>query len=210
MDSEPRLDWSNPTPRQIKDVTMIPTANQIDPRYDGSATPKQLAFAQSLAQQLGLTDKLTAEMERGHGLSKARASALIERLLELRDTAPAKPTGTATGLDLSPLAGGYYAAEVDGVTKFFRIDKPTEGRWAGWMFVKIQASDDLHPQGKQAPGRSYTGASIEYLRVILADEQAAFARYGQAIGRCGVCGRTLTDETSRARGIGPTCFERYS
>jgi hypothetical protein len=33
-------------------------------------------------------------------------------------------------------------------------------------------------------------------------------RYGMLIGKCGVCGRTLTDEESRANGIGPVCAER--
>lgn len=32
-------------------------------------------------------------------------------------------------------------------------------------------------------------------------------RNGRELGHCGVCGRTLTDEESRARGIGPICAE---
>lgn len=32
--------------------------------------------------------------------------------------------------------------------------------------------------------------------------------YGQEIGSCGRCGRELTDETSRARGLGPECAGR--
>jgi hypothetical protein len=31
------------------------------------------------------------------------------------------------------------------------------------------------------------------------------ARYGQALGYCGRCNRHLTDEVSRAEGIGPEC-----
>jgi len=33
--------------------------------------------------------------------------------------------------------------------------------------------------------------------------------YGTELGECGVCGRTLTDEKSRAYGIGPVCRERF-
>jgi uncharacterized protein DUF6011 len=33
-------------------------------------------------------------------------------------------------------------------------------------------------------------------------------RYGQELGECGHCGRTLTDEASRAAGIGPVCASK--
>jgi hypothetical protein len=36
----------------------------------------------------------------------------------------------------------------------------------------------------------------------------AQALYGQQIGRCGVCGRTLTDEYTRSQGIGNDCASR--
>ena len=45
------------------------------------------------------------------------------------------------------------------------------------------------------------------LQAISADPDA-LARYGQELGECGVCGRELTDEQSRAIGIGPVCREK--
>lgn len=45
--------------------------------------------------------------------------------------------------------------------------------------------------------------AVETLRAFGVDDAAAL--YGQKLGHCGRCGRTLTDEESRARGIGPTC-----
>lgn len=33
--------------------------------------------------------------------------------------------------------------------------------------------------------------------------------YGHLTGRCGCCGRLLTNEESIERGIGPICFEKY-
>jgi hypothetical protein len=41
--------------------------------------------------------------------------------------------------------------------------------------------------------------------VALAGALDAQVLYGQQIGRCGVCNRTLTDQVSRDRGIGPHC-----
>ena len=39
-------------------------------------------------------------------------------------------------------------------------------------------------------------------------ERTATVRFGELTGRCGVCGRTLTDPESIARSIGPTCLSR--
>jgi len=189
------------------------------------ATPKQISFIQSLVQRTGFTfsadgTDLTSPEELAR-MGRRQASQLIDALLVLPEApkpqGPQVPVKGSTardgrsaeqGMDLSGLQGGRYAATVGEVTKFFRVDVVREGRWAGWVFVKIQASDDLYPQGKQAPGASYRGSSQDYLAAILADEQAAFALYGQELGTCGVCGRTLTDEDSRARGIGPICAEK--
>lgn len=44
----------------------------------------------------------------------------------------------------------------------------------------------------------------------MTDEAIAEASslYGTELGHCGLCGRELTDESSRERGIGPTCAEK--
>lgn len=42
-------------------------------------------------------------------------------------------------------------------------------------------------------------------KIIAADPKAAMMRYGQELGECGHCYRTLTNDESRALGIGPRC-----
>ena len=42
-------------------------------------------------------------------------------------------------------------------------------------------------------------------RIAAVGAEAASARYGHEIGECGICGRQLTNDESRARGIGPVC-----
>ncbi len=42
----------------------------------------------------------------------------------------------------------------------------------------------------------------------IANDPDALARFGQELGKCGKCGRDLTDEESRAIGIGPVCREQ--
>jgi hypothetical protein len=110
---------------------------------------------------------------------------------------------------LPELPHAYYAVELRGHLKFFRVDKPQEGRWAGRTFVKEQASDDLWP----VRGIQHTE---EVLRAIAVDYKAAMIAYGQKIGRCAHCHRTLTDDkvngsdglSSLERGIGPVCFSK--
>jgi hypothetical protein len=50
---------------------------------------------------------------------------------------------------------------------------------------------------------------IEFARLVIAltsvGREKAQALFGQEIGRCGCCGKSLTDETSRSIGIGPKC-----
>ena len=94
---------------------------------------------------------------------------------------------------------GRYAIvdEADGRIRFFVVDRPTEGRWAGRVFVSEQASDEKFPVRGARRG--------EVLAAIAVDPREAMIRYGHELGRCGNCGRTLTDETSRAMGIGPDC-----
>lgn len=98
-------------------------------------------------------------------------------------------------------AGRYAIATPNGV-RFYRVDKPSKGNWKGWTFVKVQASDDLHPVRSVAQ-------RTDVLRAIAIDPRAASERYGRELGVCGVCGRTLTDEASRARGIGPICESKF-
>lgn len=128
-------------------------------------------------------------------LTPAQASRVIETLLAL----PRKATAGYPARVEHDVPAGRYAVinPSSGVTEFYRVDRPEDGKWAGYVFVKQQASDDLYPvKGARRD---------EVLGRIAVDPQAAMIRYGHELGRCGNCGRTLTDEVSRAMGIGPDC-----
>jgi hypothetical protein len=116
-----------------------------------------------------------------------------------------KAVAVAKVLGSSPVdvpAGRYAIDHGNGVVKFFRVDKPTEGKWAGYTFVKRQASDDEFPVRNRVERDSI-------LATIAVDVVAASKLYGTTLGVCGVCGRTLTDATSRAAGIGPVCAAKF-
>jgi hypothetical protein len=96
-------------------------------------------------------------------------------------------------------AGRYAVADsIDGVLKFYQIDKPKEGRWQGFTFLKVFASDTTYPIKDYA-------RKTQLLNLIAKNPTEAMKRYGQEIGTCGCCGRQLTDAESRAYGIGPIC-----
>lgn len=164
----------------------------------------------AVEQILDFTFAATVADERDPGawkpLSKTGASQMIEWLKGLPKV-PAEQAQKAAGVPVADeVPAGRYAVETeDGATNelaFYKVDRPTEGRWAGYVFVKHLVSDEEHRMSQSA------GAAI--LRKIAAvGAEAASARYGHEIGECGVCGRTLTNDESRARGIGPVCAEKF-
>lgn len=133
-------------------------------------------------------------------LTKTGASKLIDWL----KTNEAKVQRPAAGTYPDVPAGRYAVATEDGAINelaFYKVDCPTEGRWAGFTFVKhIVGSDELSVRRE---------AKLTVLNKIAADIEGAAARYGHEIGRCGFCDRQLTNDVSRERGIGPECAKKY-
>lgn len=122
---------------------------------------------------------------------------------------PVAAAPSTVGLDLSELPAGRYAVP-GGTTRLkVQVDKPAEGRWAGYTFVRDAAEYGSGQRyGKAAPGGRYVGQIEDELVVILADPAAASMAYGRLVGRCGICNRHLEDEQSVERGIGPVCAQR--
>jgi hypothetical protein len=133
----------------------------------------------------------------GAKVAYAEAQPLTANVQSARAEAPRQTPSQASVSATIP--AGRYAVENNGKVHFYRIDRPTEGRWSGYVFVKEQAGDDLF----QVRSRQQR----DHILALIADagvEQSS-KRYGKEIGACGVCGRTLTDEHSREMGIGPIC-----
>lgn len=167
------------------------------------ATDKQLAFLEKLRAERvvsqDLADDIRFELEQPAGPGKSAVSTLIDDLLKAPFQRSHQDKHGPKQPPLPEVPAGRYAVDgADGTLKFYHVDRPEEGPWAGWTFVKVQASDDTY--------RVKGAAATEVLDAILAaGPQAASIRYGHELGSCGICGRTLTDESSRAAGIGPVC-----
>lgn len=147
---------------------------------------------------------------RGQGLARRVDGELLVRHSQCPRAAAPRPT---VGLDLSPLpmtGETTYFAVPGGDTRLkVRIDRPADGKWAGFIFVKDGAVyGEGARYGKQAPGQRYVGDIEAELAAILADPFAALRRYAELTNHCGVCNRPLEDAESVARGIGPVCARK--
>lgn len=131
-------------------------------------------------------------------------------------------------LDLSMLPDGRYAVPdftANNDLKFFLV-KRVKKRYlrtklfvygsryrgkeyvdAGTIEVKEWSSDAKRLFGEQKPGDVYRGEFEESLELILKSPEAWAKLFGLQVGRCYRCGKTLTDEDSRAQGIGPECVK---
>lgn len=171
-------------------VTFAPESNVTNIRR---ATEKQIAYLTSLSRER--FPHVTDADIRAWAVSVDRQ--LVSAKIDWLKTQPVMNSGVGTKRYDVP-AGRYAVTGERGQTVFVRVEIPAGGLFKGQTFVRVQASDDLH--------RVSPAVRDALLAKIEADgPKAACERYGREIGDCGRCGRTLTDETSRELGIGPTC-----
>jgi hypothetical protein len=134
----------------------------------------------------------------------------FQRLLTKLQAAPNAKAGKTAGQIHWPSAkelpaGRYGIPTAEGAlneTAFYTVDRPDEGKWAGYVFVHLLLSDNEHklpvPQQKAIARKI-----AEY------GAEKASAAYGLKFKHCGICGRGLTNDDSRERGIGPKCAAKY-
>ena len=170
------------------------------PRPLRRPTPAQVNYIKDLRTKLGL---IPVPPEAAQPKDSDTASSMIDLLKEeLANRIAANPAPTSIAPTALPkVADGYYAVDTDGKISFYHVNSPTEGRWAGYTFVDVQAGSDFI----KLPSQRVRNAVLAKIAV---DPKEASLRYGREIGRCGVCGRTLTNQDSRDRGIGPVCADK--
>jgi len=113
-------------------------------------------------------------------------------------TDPKREAPKAGGTD-PKVEDGYYAVKPSDGTQlcFYRLTTKVGGRWDGMQFVnRFRSDDEVHVSRPEA-------ANVR--AAIRRNPKAALDAFASELGRCYRCGRTLTDEVSRALGIGPDC-----
>lgn len=81
---------------------------------------------------------------------------------------------------------------------------------AGTIEVKEWSSDSKRLCGEQRPGDYYKGEFEVQLSAVIPAPMPWAKLFGQQIGHCGICGKTLTDDISRSDGFGPECIKKIS
>lgn len=127
-----------------------------------------------------------------------RYSGAVRAERAVAATRPARPR-FARQPGAQPLSEGIYAVG----DKVFKVYPALNG---GHLLAK-----ELELQGlAKKPTWVYRGAAT---RFVQADQQMTHeqaVKFGKITGVCAMCGRTLTDESSIAAGIGPICANRVS
>jgi hypothetical protein len=169
-------------------------------------SPKQEGFIKRLLEDRNtaeITDTIDrdriSDLHQGNRISSSEASHVIDSLLKCSKRSTSNGNGVSGGSGLKALfdaiPDGRYAVQlgIDEPLKFYRVATAQ----AGHRWIMVQASDELHKIGFEQKKLA--------LSAIAKNPKAALLIYGQEIGRCGHCGRTLTNEESRSFGIGPVC-----
>lgn len=165
-----------------------------------SCSDKQLAFVRSLLADRDRTDERTAaqcetiETVIASGKMDKRTASdaidMLKRMPRQRSTAEAPATETPT------VPAGYYALPSTGDNDlvFYRVTH--NAKWGVSVQQIVGGHADRFVARRNVPG---------IVERIAADVTGAGKRYADEIGCCYRCNRTLTDDESRARGIGPVC-----
>ena len=163
-------------------------------------------FAASLLDNLRVWGRLTDKQVAAIHASIARAQIAQTKA----DNAPT--------VSVEPIETAFAKAQAAGVARpklrlgeFTFSPAPATGKNPGAIYVKHSDGTYL---GKVAGSRLFTVASVsgEVEREIVGvahDPLNAAIAYGKKYGKCSVCARTLTDEASIARGIGPVCAANF-
>lgn len=116
---------------------------------------------------------------------------------------------------------GYYAVRQDAKDhfRFLRISRRfgKKSKWLGCIQIQTQHSEMLKPLMLYRPLNSENAIRKDewlwvaqpnmqpYLILAIVDPMGAGQAYASELGRCMICGKTLTDPRSIHYGIGPDC-----
>jgi hypothetical protein len=178
----------------------------MDAQYEESQhqvpAPVQAPVSGWLARFAGTCQTCKGAIEIGERIDRAQPFG-YKHVDGCKAPAQAIEPAGAELVELPVMGRRHYAVEnADGKLTFIRVTRVE----SGWTFIdQIIGGDREESRARITPSGEYRGTFRSIYDAVMADAEAAMLRYGQEIGRCGHCNRTLTDEASRAAGIGPVC-----
>lgn len=172
-------------------------ATESDEDREARVAAERAAVAADLAAQRAAAEAEWAERDRlmrEHRLAEQNHRAYVE----------------AFAIDLFDRAGASDAAKPD-----IHVAIPSATGNNDLDFFRVVRANRVTTVYRVIGGHndqrvSLAQAEAAMLALVLTDDiPAAMATYGREIGRCGYCHRHLTDEESRAVGMGPVCAAKY-
>lgn len=129
------------------------------------------------------------------------AGVLITRLIsQLRTHREVKASFDSDAQKRITVPDGRYAVRGDdNVVRFYRL-ATSKGR-KGYQNVFVYASDEQH----LVPLKVHNGIRQQ---IVAAGIDGSATLFGIESAKCYKCGRRLTDENSRALGVGPECIKK--
>jgi Family of unknown function (DUF6011) len=187
-------------------------AKSSDAAFDIAAKVARFGSYASAAQQ-GYAEKLVVwakVREQAERLEQTREIARQTFHVEQPAPAPEKPaTPTLPVPQLSALiAPDRFARLTVGDLKLTLRNDPADLIWVKDGAQLVAVIDRTTGTAKAVKHGVYRREAVfTALAAIEVDPMRALEDHGQRTGRCGCCGRLLTDPVSVARGIGPICLE---
>jgi hypothetical protein len=175
-------------------------------------TESQVGFIRDLLDDIATVQPQVVEEQRrilnagylDHTLTKAKASLIIDDLKGRRTELGIRPGARnqkAEQPSVPELEDGLYAlptgADATNQVAFYRVY-----HFKGRQYAVMQVG----PQEQ----RMSQAVAHSVMERIAADPLEAMRMYGRETGTCRDCGRRLTNDESRAVGIGPDCFKKRS
>jgi len=172
------------------------------------ATDPQKSYLRDLVVKVGrLPGHVALDLDTEiDAMTSRQASAAIDRCLATIKAAPVvsapaqtpPATPARARLNFAEILDGNYAIdEGDDLIKFYRVSTSK----SGFKNVQVRASDALYMQ--------YGKAGIAILhRIVTAGLAESQMLFSTKMDACWMCGRSLTDKESRARGMGPDCASK--
>lgn len=169
------------------------------------ATEPQIKFLKNLLSEREGADeakKVLAEIaewteDNGCLITKRAASGFIDRLIKTPKVVAPRPVRTAPVVEVSE---GVYFKDLGDTQAIVKVQRAVHG--SGNLYAK---------QLNLTTGQfEYVAGLIRKLEGFELLTYAKALEFGQLYGRCMVCGRTLTNESSIEAGIGPVCGSRLA
>lgn len=167
------------------------------------------AMQESLNKYGSLTEKQMATVQRLTAQSAERKAQWAAEKAAAADVAPA--------VTVEKIEQAFTSAKEKGI-KYprLRLDSfvftaaPAAGKNAGALYVK-EGEEYLGKilGGKFLKVRSCDAETESRVVAAASDPEAAAVAYGNRVGACSCCGKTLSNKASIDRGIGPICADKY-